>query len=99
MLLKLGSRVDEALESDDAHHTLEVAELELDCRQNVETSRTCEGVALLGRELPTELALGMSPSLGKRTFSRNEKEVPGSNAIRVVRRGIAREGKRNAEFF
>src|SRR5688572_25563743 len=99
VLLELGCRVDEALEPDDAHHAIEVAELQRNRRKDVETRRSRERIALRGRELAAELALGRRSAFRERALARDEEQVPGPSAVCIVGRGIARGGQCDAQLL
>src|SRR5882724_10976336 len=99
MLLEVRSRVDEALELDDTPNSIEGAELKLDDCEDVKCCEAREPVAVLGGELSAKLALERGTPLRKRTLARTKEKIAYSDAVRVVRRGVARGWKPNPELL
>ena len=99
MLLKVRDGVDEALEFDDASNAIEATEFKLDRREDVECREARELVAVFGGELAAKLTFWWTGALKKRTFPRDEEQVASSDAVRVVRGGIAGWREPNSEFL
>src|SRR5262249_46386948 len=99
MLLEAGVRVEEALELDHPSNAIEATELELDRRKDVERREARELVAVLARELAAEPALWRSGVSRQRTLARDEEQVSGSDAVRVVRGRIAGPRKPDSELL